>query len=65
MNSAYSDGGHHSAEIQAAEIHDCFTVMGALGTEILGKAKPGKGAAYWADGNAARIGDAASTPQAA
>jgi acetyl-CoA C-acetyltransferase len=52
MRSAYTMAGITPAEIQAAEIHDCFTVMGALGTEILGKAKPGKGAVYWADGNA-------------
>lgn len=52
MRSAYTMAGVGPAEIQAAEIHDCFTVMGALGTEILGKAKPGRGAAYWADGNA-------------
>ncbi|WP_263357404.1 thiolase family protein [Acidicapsa ligni] len=53
MNSAYAMAGITPAEIQAAEIHDCFTVMGALGTEILGRARPGRGAAYWADGNAA------------
>jgi len=53
MHTAYSLAGITPAEIQAAEIHDCFTVMGALGTEIIGKAKPGRGAAYWADGNAA------------
>jgi acetyl-CoA C-acetyltransferase len=52
MRSAYALAGITPKEIQAAEIHDCFTVMGALGTEILGKAKPGEGAAYWADGNA-------------
>jgi acetyl-CoA C-acetyltransferase len=52
MRSAYAMAGITAAEIQAAEIHDCFTVMGALGTEILGKATPGKGAAYWMDGNA-------------
>jgi acetyl-CoA C-acetyltransferase len=52
MRSAYAMAGVTPAEIQAAEIHDCFTVMGALGTEIVGRAKPGKGAAYWADGNA-------------
>jgi len=52
MNSAYKLAGITPAEIQAAEIHDCFTVMGALGTEILGRAKPGRGAAYWAHGNA-------------
>ena len=56
MNSAYSMAGITPADIQAAEIHDCFTVMGALGTEILGKAKPGKGAAYWVEGNAAPNG---------
>jgi acetyl-CoA C-acetyltransferase len=57
MNNAYSMAGITPAEIQAAEIHDCFTVMGALGTEILGKAKPGRGAAYWVDGNAAHDRD--------
>lgn len=56
MRSAYAMAGITPAEIQAAEIHDCFTVMGALGTEILGKAKPGKGASHWADGNAAPNG---------
>ena len=57
MQTAYAMAGVAAADIQAAEIHDCFTVMGALGTEILGKAKPGKGAAYWANGNAAPSGD--------
>ena len=52
MNAAYTMAGVSAAEIQAAEIHDCFTVMGALGTEILGKAKTGEGAKFWADGNA-------------
>ena len=56
MNAAYTMAGVSAAEIQAAEIHDCFTVMGALGTEILGKAKTGEGAKFWADGNAAPDG---------
>jgi acetyl-CoA C-acetyltransferase len=56
MNAAYAMAGVSAAEIQAAEIHDCFTVMGALGTEILGKAQPGEGAKFWADGNAAPDG---------
>jgi acetyl-CoA C-acetyltransferase len=59
MRAAYTMAGITPAEIQAAEIHDCFTVMGALGTEIIGKAKPGEGAAYWAGGNAAPGGDCA------
>ena len=57
MRSAYAMAGIGADDIQAAEIHDCFTVMGAIGTEILGKARPGRGAAYWADGNARPSGD--------
>jgi acetyl-CoA C-acetyltransferase len=57
MRTAYAMAGITPAEIQAAEIHDCFTVMGALGTEIIGKAKPGQGAAYWVNENAAPSGD--------
>jgi acetyl-CoA C-acetyltransferase len=56
MRGAYAMAGISPFEIQAAEIHDCFTVMGALGTEILGKAEPGKGAAYWVEGKAAPDG---------
>lgn len=57
MNSAYSMAAISAHDIQAAEIHDCFTVMGALGTEILGKAKPGRGAKYWVDGHAGPQGE--------
>ena len=39
-------------DVKVAEIHDCFTVMGALGTEVLGKAEYGKGAQYWVEGKA-------------
>jgi acetyl-CoA acetyltransferase len=53
MRAAYAMSGTTAGDIRAAEIHDCFTVMGALGTEILGKAKPGQGAAYWVNGCAA------------
>ncbi len=49
---AYEMAGVKAEQIRVAEIHDCFTVMGALGTEIIGKAKPGKGAAYWVEGQA-------------
>ena len=40
-----------------AEVHDCFTVMGAIGTEVIGKAKPGEGAKYWVEGKAALDGE--------
>lgn len=57
MQSAYAMASVTPMDIKVAEIHDCFTVMGALGTEIIGKAVPGRGAAYWAEGNAAPGGD--------
>ncbi len=57
MNRAY-EMAHQSAEdVNVAEIHDCFTVMGALGAEVLGKAEYGKGARYWVDGKARRDGE--------
>lgn len=50
MRDAYRMGGVKPSEVDVAEIHDCFTVMGALGAEVIGKAEPGQGARYWADG---------------
>ena len=47
------DGRNRAADVNVAEVHDCFTVMGALGTEVIGKAEPGKGAQYWVEGKAA------------
>src|SRR5512143_880593 len=44
-------------DVNVAEIHDCFTVMGAIGTEVIGKAEYGRGAAYWVDGKAAPTGE--------
>jgi acetyl-CoA C-acetyltransferase len=52
MNKAYEMAGVKASDINVAEIHDCFTVMGAIGTEVLGKAAYGKGAQYWVDGKA-------------
>jgi acetyl-CoA C-acetyltransferase len=52
MNQAYEMAGLTSVDINVAEVHDCFSVMGAIGTEVIGKAAPGKGAQYWVDGNA-------------
>jgi acetyl-CoA C-acetyltransferase len=57
MGSAYQMAGVKPADINVAEIHDCFTVMGALGTEVLGKAEYGKGAQYWVDGKSAVNGE--------
>ncbi len=53
MNNAYSMAGIGPSDIQLAEVHDCFSVMGALGAEVLGVAPTGHGARYWVDGKAA------------
>ena len=34
--------GVEPADVNVAEVHDCFTVMGAIGTEVIGKAEPGR-----------------------
>jgi acetyl-CoA acetyltransferase len=57
MQSAYRMAAVKPEDVKVAEIHDCFTVMGALGTEVLGKAEYGKGAQYWIDGKAAADGE--------
>jgi acetyl-CoA acetyltransferase len=59
MQTAYRMAGIAPADVNVAEVHDCFTVMGALGTEVIGKAEPGKGAQYWVDGKAAPDGECA------
>jgi acetyl-CoA C-acetyltransferase len=57
MNAAYAMAGVAPAEVNVAEVHDCFTIMGAIGTEVIGKAALGKGARYWVDGKAAPDGE--------
>ncbi len=50
MNTAYRMAGARPEDVNVAEVHDCFSVMGAIGTEVIGKAQPGKGAQYWVEG---------------
>jgi acetyl-CoA C-acetyltransferase len=57
MNGAYAMAGVSPKDVNVAELHDCFTVMGAIGTEVIGKAGYGKGARYWVDGKAAPTGE--------
>jgi acetyl-CoA acetyltransferase len=59
MNKAYDMARVEPKDVNVAEVHDCFTVMGALGAEVIGKADPGKGAKYWNDGKAAVDGECA------
>jgi acetyl-CoA C-acetyltransferase len=57
MNSAYHMAGGGPKDVNVAEIHDCFTVMGAIGTEVIGKAATGQGARYWVEGKARAEGE--------
>lgn len=52
MNKAYEMARVASKDVNVAEVHDCFTVMGAIGTEVIGKAEYGQGARYWGEGKA-------------
>lgn len=57
MQKAYAMSGVSPADVNVAEVHDCFTVMGAIGTEVIGKAEPGRGARYWVEGKARPDGE--------
>ncbi len=57
MSRAYAMAGVSAKDVNVAELHDCFTVMGAIGTEVVGKAEYGRGARYWVDGKAAPGGE--------
>jgi len=57
METAYDRAGVSASDVGVAEVHDCFSVMGALGAEVLGKAGYGEGARYWGDGRAAVNGE--------
>jgi acetyl-CoA C-acetyltransferase len=57
MAKAYAMAGVSPADVNVAEVHDCFTVMAAIGTEVIGKAAPGDGARYWVEGKAGPGGE--------
>ncbi len=57
MNTAYRMAGITPADVNVAEVHDCFTVSGAIGAEVIGKAEPGGGARYWVEGKASPDGE--------
>jgi len=59
MRKAYEMSGLLPHDVNIAEVHDCFSVMGAIGTEVIGKAPLGKGAQYWKDGKASVDGECA------
>ena len=57
MRTAYEMAAAKPEDVNVAEVHDCFSVMGAIGTEVIGKAQPGRGAQYWVDGKARPDGE--------
>lgn len=57
MRTAYEMAGAKPGDVNVAEVHDCFSVMGAIGTEVIGKAEPGGGARYWVEGKARADGE--------
>jgi acetyl-CoA C-acetyltransferase len=57
MRTAYEMAGAKPEDVNVAEVHDCFSVMGAIATEVIGKAGPGRGAQYWVAGNARPDGE--------
>lgn len=59
MGRALAMAGTTPGELDVAEIHDCFSVMGAIGVEVLGLAAPGSGARFWGEGRAGVDGDCA------
>ena len=57
MRTAYEMADAKPEDVNVAEVHDCFSVMGAIGTEVIGKAALGRGAQYWVDGKARPDGE--------
>ena len=57
MGQAYEMAGADPADVEVAEVHDCFSVMGALGVEVIGKAAYGEGARFWKECRASRHGE--------
>jgi acetyl-CoA C-acetyltransferase len=59
MAAAYDMAGVAPEDVTVAEVHDCFTVMGAIGVEVIGKAAYGEGATYWKECRASVSGECA------
>jgi acetyl-CoA C-acetyltransferase len=57
MRTAYEMASAKPGDVNVAEVHDCFSVMGAIGTEVIGKAQSGEGARYWVEGKARPDGE--------
>lgn len=60
---AYKQAGITAADVDVAEVHDCFTIAEILAVEDLGFAKKGEGGAFETDGRGdLKSGDVAINP---
>jgi acetyl-CoA C-acetyltransferase len=59
MKTAYEMAGVGPQDVTVAEVHDCFTVMGAIGVEVIGQAAYGEGARFWKECRASVQGECA------
>ncbi len=57
VRAAYDMAGITADNVSLGEVHDCFSIMGAMSAEILGKAPVGQGAKYFVEGKAAVGGE--------
>lgn len=57
IDATYKMAGITADNVSVAEVHDCFSVMGAMSAEIIGKAEYGQGGKYFVEGRAAVGGD--------
>ena len=65
MSKAYAMAGVKPADVNVAEVHDCFTVMGAIAAEVLGKAPTARAPPTGGTARRAWAASAPSTPRAA
>src|SRR6185369_16588221 len=54
---AYAMAGVTAADIQFAELHDCFTIAEIIASEDLGFVNKGEGGPYAFEGHTARTGE--------
>jgi acetyl-CoA C-acetyltransferase len=56
-DAAYADAGVEAADVDVAEVHDCFTIAEVLALESLGLFEPGEGIAAAREGVTTADGD--------
>jgi acetyl-CoA acetyltransferase len=62
MATAYEMAGASAADVNVAEVHDCFTVMGAIAAEVVGRLRAARARASGSTAASRRV---SATPRAA